>query len=255
VGRRFEGQTVLVTGAASGIGKSAATQFAAGGANVVVADIDAAGARATAEELARSGAQTLAVEVDVSNDTSVGAMVAAALERFGRLDAAFNNAGISEKPRSFVDLPLDAWNRMIAVNLTGAFLCLQHELRAMTKQEPRDGMRGALCITSSGAGRIAAPGQPHYTAAKHALLGLTRQVASEFSAQGIRCNAILPGLTDTKMLRATAPMPLEQMVRFAPGGRMGTPDEVAAAAVWLCSDEARWVNGQSIAVDGGGVMA
>ena len=160
----------------------------------------------------------------------------------------------TNSPRPFIDLSAEDWGQMIAVNLTGVFLCMKHELRAMLAQEPIDGLRGSLCATSSGAGRIPAPGQPHYTAAKHALLGLVKSTATEFNARAIRCNAILPGLTDTQMVQSQGAEALAMMTRFAPHGRLGFASDVAAAAVWLCSGEARWVNGQSIAVDGGGVM-
>ena len=144
---------------------------------------------------------------------------------------------------------------MIGVNLTGVFLCMKHEIRAMLKQEPIDGARGALVATSSGAGRIPAPGQPHYTAAKHGVLGLVKLAAQEFLAQGIRSNAILPGSTDTPMMHRNNSEDFVNMLRrFSPGGELGTAADVAAAGVWLCSAEAKWVNGQSIAVDGGGVM-
>ena len=252
---RFEGRTALVTGAGSGIGRSAAEQLAREGARVVVADRDTAMASETVERITSAGGEASAVDVDVADEASVEAMVRTAVDRYGRLDAALNNAGISDAPRPFAELPLADWQRMIDVNLTGVFLCMKHEIQAMLAQEPLDGFRGALCATSSGAGRIPAPGQPHYTAAKHGVIGLVKLAAQEHIAQGIRSNAILPGSTDTPMMhRNNSPEFVETLTRYAPGGRLGTPDEVAAAAVWLLSPESGYVNGQSVAVDGGGVM-
>ena len=247
------GRSVLVTGGGSGIGRAAALDFAARGARVAVADIQLPAAERTVSEIERAGGEALAIEADIANEASVREMIAATVDRFGRLDAAFNNAGISDTQVAFIDMTLDAWNRMIEVNLTGVFLCLQAELRVMLEQEERDGERGAICITSSGAGRVAAPGQPHYTAAKHAILGLVRSVVTEYNRSGIRCNTILPGLVDTPLL-GSGGSDIEALKKYAPGGRIGTPEEVAAAAVWLCSPAARWVNGQAIVVDGGGVM-
>jgi len=252
---RFEGRTALVTGSGGGIGRSAAEQLAREGAQVVVADLDLALAKETVERITTAGGTASAIEVDVADEPSVEAMVATAIDRYGRLDAALNNAGISDSPRPFAELPFADWQRMIAVNLTGVFLCMKHEIRAMAEQEPLDGFRGALCATSSGAGRIPAPGQPHYTAAKHGVLGLVKLAAQEHLAQGIRSNAILPGSTDTPMMHRNNPPEFIQMLeKYSPGGQLGKAEDVAAAAVWLLSPEARHVNGQSIAVDGGGVM-
>lgn len=252
---RFEGRVTLVTGGGSGIGEAAALQFAREGARVVVADLDLAAAKQTVETIAGGGGDALALQVDVADETSVEAMVNAAYERFGRLDAAMNNAGISDPPRAFTELSGKHWQRMIDVNLTGVFFCMKHEIKRMLEQESLGGIRGALCATSSGAGRVPAPGQPHYTASKHGVLGIVKLAAQEFQAQGIRSNAILPGSTDTPMMhRNNPPDAIEQMRRFSPGGEFGVAEEVAAAGVWLCSPEARHVNGQSICVDGGQVM-
>ncbi len=247
-----DGKVALVTGGASGIGRSIASLLVEGGARVVIADVDETRAKDTANEL---GGDVLPLAVDVSDEASVESMVKATVERFGQLDYAFNNAGISDQPAPLVDFDLDKWDRMIAVNLTGVFLCLKHEVRQILSQEPVDERRGAICNTSSGAGIIPAPGQPHYTAAKHGVLGLTKLVAQEYGGQGVRCNAICPGITDTPMAAANLPEDLLQAVlKTMPGGKLGRPDDVAAAAIWLCSTDARWVNGQGLVVDGGGVV-
>lgn len=248
----------LVTGAASGIGRAAAEHFAAAGARVAVVDIDEAGGQETVERIENAGGTALFLRVDVTDEAAVEQMVARTVERFGRLDCALNNAGISDSACAFIDLEATAWSRMITIDLTSVFLCMKHELRQMLRQEPVRGRRGAIVNTASGAGIVPAPGQPHYTAAKHGVLGLTKAAAQEYYGQGIRTNAICPGLTETKMVRAflasSPPQVAEQVRRSVPGGELGRPEDVAAAAVWLASDEARWVNGNSLIVDGGGVL-
>jgi NAD(P)-dependent dehydrogenase (short-subunit alcohol dehydrogenase family) len=252
------GAVALVTGAASGIGRASAEQFAREGARVVLADVDEAGGRETAQRIARAGGEALFLRVDVSDPDAVAALLGRIADRFGRLDCAHNNAGISSSPQAFHELPAADWHRMLAVNLSSVFWCMQAEIRQMLAQPARGGRRGAIVNTASGAGIVPAPGQPHYTAAKHGVLGLTKCAAAEYQAQGIRANAICPGLTDTAMVRAflaASPPGLADAVRrTVPGGELGRPEDVAALAVWLCSEQARWVNGQGIVVDGGGVM-
>jgi len=252
------GAVALVTGAASGIGRASAEQFAREGARVVVADIDEDGGLETVLHIARAGGEAHFVLTDVADRGAVNELIDQIVHRFGRLDCAHNNAGISDAPRAFHELSPAAWQRMLDVNLSSVFWCMQAEIRQMLTQSASDGRRGAIVNTSSGAGIVAAPGQPHYTAAKHGVLGLTKSAAVEYQAQGIRANAICPGLTDSTMVRAflaaSPPALAEAVRRTNPGGELGRPTDVAALAVWLCSDQARWVNGQGIVVDGGGVM-
>lgn len=236
----------LVTGAGSGIGQAIAVLLGQRGADVVVADIDEGAARATAEQIGKRAAPC---RVDVADDASAGAMVAFAVDRFGGLDWAVNNAGISPAPKPFTDHTLAEWQRVIDVNLTGVFLCLQHELRQMMLQ----GRGGSIVNISSGAGLVAAPGQPQYTAAKHGVLGLTKQAAQEYARSGIRVNAVLPGQTETAPMLAyldAQPGLAERLAKTIPMGRMGAPAEIAQAVAWLCSDESSYVSGASLLVDG-----
>jgi NAD(P)-dependent dehydrogenase (short-subunit alcohol dehydrogenase family) len=243
-------KVVLVTGAGAGIGQAAAELFAAEGARaVVVADVDGDAAGRTAAKLAAGGAEALACTVDVADEGQVAAMVRLALDRYGRLDCAFNNAGVAGVVTPFTDLDLAEWNRVLAVDLTGVFLCTKHELRAMAPAG-----RGAIVNASSGAGVVGFPGLPHYVAAKHGVLGVTKTAAQEFLGTGIRVNAVCPGTTDTPMLRATiaGDAGMEKLIRrAAPGGVFGRPEQVAEAAVWLCSDRASFVTGETLVVDGG----
>ncbi len=235
----------LVTGGASGIGQATARVLAARGAHVVVADVDERGARITADEV---GGESVAV--DVADDASVEAMVAFCIDRFGGLDWACNIAGISPEVKPFAEHTAAEWQRTIDVNLTGVFFCMQHELRQMTAQ----GRGGAIVNMASAAGVVPAPGQPQYTAAKHGVLGLTKQAAQEFARSGIRVNAVLPGQTETAPMRAyldALPDQGEKMARRLPMGRLAAPEEIANAVAWLCSDEASYVNGVSLVVDGG----
>jgi NAD(P)-dependent dehydrogenase (short-subunit alcohol dehydrogenase family) len=248
----FDGKVVLVTGGAGGIGASAAELFAARGASVVVADRDIEGATATVARIAAAGGTAAARAADIGDRDSVVALVDTVVATFGRLDCAFNNAGISPGVAAFTDVTPDDWQRVITVNLTGVFWCMQAELRQFVTQ----GNGGVIVNTSSGAGVVAAPGQPAYTAAKHGVLGLTKGAAQEYARAGIRVNAILPGTTDTPMLRkfiAENPEMERPMRRTTATGEFGLPEKVAEAAVWLCSDAASFVSGESMLVDGGQV--
>ena len=247
-------RVALVTGAASGIGRAAALLLGERGNRVVAADLDEAGAQETADAIREAGGEASPLLVDVADEDSVQRMVTRAASLYGRLDAAFNNAGMSDAQHSWIDFPTDKWERMIAVNLGSVFFCLRCELAQMSQQEPHNGLRGQIVNTSSAAGLMAAPGQPHYTAAKHGVIGLTRSAAQEFATQGIRVNTICPGLTETKMIQSQPPEMLKVLASMSPTGELGQPVDVAQLATWLLSPEAHWVNGQAIVSDGGGIM-
>ena len=248
------GKVVMVTGAGSGIGRAASLLYAAEGAShVAIVDRDGPGADATLDLLRSSGGSGVSYEVDVTDEVAVEDLVDGIVEEHGRIDVAFNNAGISHPSTPFHELGRYAWEEMLAVNLTGVFLCMKHELRHMVEAGS-----GAIVNTSSGAGVVPAPGQPHYTAAKHGVLGLTRSAASEYVRAGIRCNAVLPGLVDTPMIAGEdgvlSTRAREALKRYTPTGELLQPEQVAAVAVWLSSDAAGAVNGQSLVVDGGGIL-
>ncbi len=245
----LDGRVAIVTGAASGIGRATAEVLAARGASVVIADVDEAGAAQTAA-LIDAVDRTAVVVTDVSDETAVERMIAFVVERYGRLDCACNVAGISVEPKPFVDHTMAEWQRVIDVDLTGVFLCMQAELRQMIEQNSG----GTIVNVSSGAGVVPAPGQPHYTAAKHAVLGLTKHAAQEYARSGIRVNAVLPGQTETEPMKAyldAQPDGGARLLSRMPMGRMAQPREIAESIAWLCSDASSYVNGVSLLVDGG----
>ena len=243
---------VLVTGGGSGMGAAGAEIFAReGAAHVYVVDVNTDGGERVAAAVHKAGAGASFVAVDVTDEGAVAGLIDRIVAEHGRLDCAWNNAGITDAAGPFTSLAKGAWDRMIAVNLTAVFLCMKHELRQMTTQG-----YGAVVNTSSGAGIVAAPYLPHYTAAKHGVLGLTKAAAQEYNGAGIRVNAVCPGMTDTPMIQSwfeSSPGIAQAVLASMPGGRLGRPEQVAEAAVWLCGDPAGWVSGLSMVVDGGAV--
>ena len=248
---RFEGKVALVTGAAGGIGRASAMRLASEGASVLVVDLDEAGAARTADEIASVGGVASAMGVDVADEDQVAAMVAAAVERHGGLHLAHNNAGINDAATPLHELSLASWQRMIDVNLTSVFLCMKHEIAHML-----DHGGGAIVNTASGAAVVPAPGLPHYTAAKRGVAGLTAAAAQEYNGRGIRVNGVAPGMVDTPMIeswfggdRST----MDAIARHLPGGQLGRPEDVGDVVAFLCSNDARWLSGETIVVDGGGI--
>ena len=246
----FTGKVAFVTGGANGIGRAAALAFAREGASVVAADVSEQGNQETARLIEEQGERALAVRCDVTHAADVKAALAKTVEAFGRLDFAFNNAGIEPKnPAPTADYSEEEWDRIFNINLRGVFLCMKHEIPLILKQGG-----GAIVNTSSGAGIIGIKGSPAYTAAKHGLLGLTKAAALDYAAQNIRINAVCPGYIDTPMMgRFTGGTPegRAKVIAEEPVGRMGKPEEIAAAVVWLCSDAAAFMIGHAMVIDGG----
>lgn len=244
----MEGKVALVTGAGSGIGRASALEFAAQGARVIVADVSATGAAATVRLIEQGDGEALGVQVDVSQSAQVEALIDRSISRFGRLDYAHNNAGIEGPLNLLADIAEQDFDRLMAVNLKGVWLCMRHEIPHMLRQGS-----GAIVNTSSVAGVRGCPGAAHYAASKHGVIGLTRSAAAEYGASGLRINALCPGLTSTPMverLSHQAPQVIQSLHSRIPLGRPANPAEVARVAVRLCSDAASYVSGQDIVVDG-----
>jgi len=247
--KSFTGKVALVTGASSGIGRATALAFAREGAKVVVSDVVVDGGNETVQLIKKAGGEATFVKADVAQTADVESLVQQTVATYGRLDCAHNNAGISGPLTTVADTAESKWARVIAVNLKGVWLCMKYEQQHMGKQGS-----GAIVNTASDAGLVGIAGASAYVASKHGVLGLTKTAALEYAKQGIRVNAVCPGVIETPMVQRLTdrhPSAAEAMVAGHPIGRVGKPEEVAEAVIWLCSEAASFVTGLAMSVDGG----
>jgi len=247
--RTMDGKVALVTGAAAGIGRATAVAFARNGARVAVSDVNDAAGEETARMIAAAGGTAIYVHADVSRSPEVKALIARVIDAFGRLDYAFNNAGIEGQSAPTAECTEENWDRVIGINLKGVWLCMKEEIPQMLHQGG-----GAIVNCASIAGLVGFAGVPAYTSSKHGILGLTKTAALEYATQGIRINAVCPGVIQTAMIERFTGGSSEAEARLVaqePIGRMGTSEEIADAVIWLCSDGAGFVTGHSLVVDGG----
>lgn len=245
----FSGKVALVTGAAAGMGLATAEAFAQAGASVVLADFREDTANEAAQRLNSKGHTAMAVQCDVSKESNVEAMIKSVVSKFGRLDAAFNNAGVMAQIAPTAESSTEDWERVIGVNLRGVWNCMKYELQQMVKQGS-----GAIVNNASVGALTGNPGIGSYIASKHGVVGLTRTAALEYVKQGIRVNAVNPGLIDTQIARDVVSGSEDAYSKIADGvpiGRAGRPDEIAAAVLWLCSSGASYVVGHALTIDGG----
>lgn len=246
----INGKVAIVTGGASGIGRTTAVRFGEEGVNVVVADVSEEGGQETVDMIEEAGAEGVFVETDVTDPAATDEMVDTAVAEFGRLDIAFNNAGIEGESAPIVEQPQDAWERVIAVNLGGIWNSMRSELPIMLDQG-----EGVIVNTSSILGKVGFEGAGPYTASKHGVVGLTKVAAIEYAPEGLRINAVCPGFIRTPMIDrygvTSDPEMEEEVANLHAAKRLGEPDEIADTVLWLSSDGASFVNGEAVNVDGG----
>jgi NAD(P)-dependent dehydrogenase (short-subunit alcohol dehydrogenase family) len=243
---RFTNKVVFVTGAASGIGCASAIAFAAEGARVAISDRSAEGLKEVEATIRKAGGEVLAIPCDVSSPDQVEATIKQVIDKFGRLDVAFNNAGVENKAAPVHEIDLAEWDRILNINLRGTFVCMKHELAQMVKQGS-----GVIVNTSSGAGIRGVEGGASYTASKHAIIGLTRAAALDYAKKNIRINAVLPGNIETPMMDRFTGGDIQKAIDLEPVGRLGKPEEIAEAVLWMASDLGGFVTGAATVIDGG----